>query len=419
MTAGEVFLAPMGSAGDVHPYAGVGRELARRGHRVHLIANSYFEPVARRAGLNFVSAGPKEEYLAVIADPDLWEASASYRLMFEKMLQAMATTYRLIAERFQRGRAVVVAPSANFGARVTQEKLGVPLVSMNVEVNIFRSAEEWPGREVPRTWKAVTVPVRRAIMVAMDKWFFDPNLAPRINAFRAELNLRSPVHYVMRNWLHSPDCVIGLFPEWFSGRYDDWPANLHLTGFPLFDDPDARRMDEADEQFLHNGTPPIVFTFGSAMRAASGLFETAVEVCRRLDRRGVLLTEFADQIPPGLPETVRHITYAPFSTLLPKAAALVHHGGVGTTAQGLRAGVPQLVTPMIFDQPYNAVRLRRLGVGRSIPPARFKPDEAAQELGELLGSAEVAQRCREAARRFGEGADPVRQTCDLIEAAMA
>lgn len=418
MTTGEVFLAPMGSAGDVHPYAGVGRELARRGHRVHLIANSYFEPVARRAGLEFISAGSNEEYLSVIGNPELWEPRKSYRLMFEKMLDAMVTTYQLVAGRLKSSRAVVVAPSANFGARVTQEKLGVPLVSMNVEINIFRSAEEWPGREVPASWARAIVPVRRAIMAAMDRWFFDPSLAPRINAFRAELGLDNPVRQVMRAWLHSPQCVIGLFPEWFSGRYADWPPNLHLTGFPLFDDPGARPIDPADERFLSEGAPPIVFTFGSAMRAARGLFETAVEACRRLERRGVLLTEFADQVPAGLPGSVRHISYAPLSVLLPKAAALVHHGGVGTTAQGLRAGVPQLVTPMIFDQPYNAVRLRRLGVGKSIPPPQFKPEAVAAALRELLGSSGVAGRCRDAARHFAAGADPVKKTGDLIESVM-
>jgi rhamnosyltransferase subunit B len=287
-----------------------------------------------------------------------------------------------------------------------------------VEVNIFRSSEEWPGREIPARWKRAVVPVRRAIMAAMDNWFFDPRIAPRLNAFRAELGLKNPVRRVMREWLHSPQCVIGLFPEWFSGRYPDWPPNLHLTGFPLFDDNEARPIPAVGDEFVNGGPPPIVFTFGSAMRAARGLFEAAVEVCRRLGRRGVLLTEFADQVPASLPDTVRHLSYAPFSALFPRAAALVHHGGVGTTAQGLRAGVPQLVAPMVFDQPYNAVRLQRLGVGLSIPPRKFNPAVAAAALDGLMNSPTVADRCRETAGRFALAPNPMAETCDLIEAAM-
>ena len=101
---------------------------------------------------------------------------------------------------------------------------------------------------------------------------------------------------------------------------------------------------------------------------------------------------------------------------LPRAAALVHHGGIGTLAQALRAGCPQLVMPMAFDQPDNAVRLERLGVGRYLRPSRFTGVAAARELEALLGSEEVARACRDIASRF-EGIDPVTRTCELIEAA--
>ncbi len=417
MRPAEFLLVPIGSAGDVHPYAGVGRELARRGHHVRLIANAYFAPVAQRADLDFVESGPAEEYLRTIADPDLWNPAKSYTLMFEKMLEAMAVSYRLV-EKLADGRKLpLVSPSANLGARVAEESLGLPLVSMNVEVNIFRSVQEWPGRDVPPKWQRAIVPMRRAIMYAMDKWFFDPQLGPRLNEFRAQLGLRQPVRRIMREWIHSPHCVIGLFPEWFSGRFPDWPANLHLTGFPLYDDGTARPLSAEDESFLANGPPPVVFTFGSARRAAAGQFATAVEICRRLNRRGVLLTEFAGQTPASLPDSVRHVSYAPLSQLLPRAAALVHHGGVGTTAQGLRAGIPQLVTPMVFDQPYNAVRLRRLGAGRSLAPEQFTPETATAVLRELLASPEVAARCRETAERMASDADTLSRTCDVIEEA--
>lgn len=113
---------------------------------------------------------------------------------------------------------------------------------------------------------------------------------------------------------------------------------------------------------------------------------------------------------------MRHAEYAPFGSLVPRAAALVHHGGVGTLAQALRAGCPQLVMPMAFDQPDNAVRLERLGVGRYLRPSRFTGMAVARELDALLGSEDVVRACRSVAGRF-VGIDPVAQTCDLIEAA--
>jgi UDP:flavonoid glycosyltransferase YjiC (YdhE family) len=111
---------------------------------------------------------------------------------------------------------------------------------------------------------------------------------------------------------------------------------------------------------------------------------------------------------------VTHSDYAPFSAVLPRAAALVHHGGIGTSAQALAAGRPQLVMPMTFDQPDNAARLQRLGVGRSLPPERFRGAAVARELGALLESAAVTRRCADIARRF-DGIDPVGRTCQVIE----
>jgi UDP:flavonoid glycosyltransferase YjiC (YdhE family) len=105
----------------------------------------------------------------------------------------------------------------------------------------------------------------------------------------------------------------------------------------------------------------------------------------------------------------------PFSQVFPRAAALVFHGGVGTMAQALAAGLPQLVMPMTYDQPDNADRLRRLGVGRSLKPKQFTGPNVARELGALLTDPGVAARAKELANRFPPG-DPTAATCDELEA---
>jgi UDP:flavonoid glycosyltransferase YjiC (YdhE family) len=150
------------------------------------------------------------------------------------------------------------------------------------------------------------------------------------------------------------------------------------------------------------------------MRQGSAYFAAVAAALARLGRRGLLLTPFREQLPATLPPGVAHFDYVPFSQVLPRAAAFVHHGGIGSCAQGLAAGVPQVVMPMAHDQPDNADRLRRLGVSRTLPPKHFRGPELAAVLDELGRDERTAKACREVAERF-RGADALGETCRLIE----
>ena len=168
----------------------------------------------------------------------------------------------------------------------------------------------------------------------------DPLLGPSINELRQELGIESPARGIFRDWNLSPQLVLGLFPEWFAPTQPDWPGQVALTGFPLWDQPEAAGLPVEVDEFLRGGEPPIVFTPGSAMAHGQEFFQAAVEACQSLGRRGILLTKYPQQLPPALPADVRHFSFVPFSQLLPRAAALVHHGGIGSSAQGLAAGLP-------------------------------------------------------------------------------
>jgi len=158
-----------------------------------------------------------------------------------------------------------------------------------------------------------------------------------------------------------------------------------------------------------------VITPGSANRHAAAFFRAAIDAAGRLRRRALLVTGYGDHVPHPLPTHAHHATFAPFSTLFPGVAAVVHHGGIGTCAQGLAAGVPQLVMPMGFDQPDNAARLVRLGVGHVIRPAQFTAPAVAAALDRLLSSAAVADRCAQWRREIC-ASEAAARTCDLIEA---
>jgi UDP:flavonoid glycosyltransferase YjiC (YdhE family) len=252
---------------------------------------------------------------------------------------------------------------------------------------------------------------RRFLFWVGDRFVIDRKIGRPINAFREEHGLQ-PVRRVWNRWLNSPQRAIGLFPEWF-GAAPDWPAQFRQTGFVRYDQGEAAEVPPVVRDFLAAGEPPVVFSFGSAMRVGRPYFEAAVEACRRGGFRGLLLAKGGNQIPGDLPAGVVHADYAPFSRVFPRARAVVHHGGIGTSAQGLAAGVPQLVMPMAFDQVDNAHRLARLGVARVVPPSKFTGAAVADALRDLLSDPRVPAACQECAAKMAT--DPLPKTCQLIE----
>lgn len=409
-----ILMIALGSAGDVHPMVGLSLELKRRGHRVLLVAGAAFDALAERVGLEFIGLGRREEFERVKLDPDLWHPTRSFALVAKKlMIPAMRDVFAIIESHASDGDVIVAAPATSMGARIAQEVLGVPLASVHLQPSMMRSVYENPVFALPDIWSRMPKAVKSFLFAAVDRYWIDPLLTPELNAFRAEFGL-PPVKRMFDGWIHSPDLTVGLFPDWFAPIQPDWPASVHLTGFPLYDEKGSREIPPDLETFLREGEAPVVFTAGSAMAQGEAFFRESLAVCKALRCRGILLAQHAEQIPEELPQGMRHFAYIPFSEVLPRSAALVHHGGIGTTAQALAAGIPQLVTPMTHDQPDNAVRVKRLGVGDYLLPSSYRAKRAAPMLERLLR----APKPRESARRYAHllaGHDAIHETCDLIE----
>jgi UDP:flavonoid glycosyltransferase YjiC (YdhE family) len=208
--------------------------------------------------------------------------------------------------------------------------------------------------------------------------------------------------------------VIGLFPDWFASVQPDWPRNLHLAGFVLHDDSERQPVSAEVQQFLNEGPPPVIFTPGSAAATLRDFFRESVGACLIGGYRAMLVTRYPEQLPNDLPSGVRHFFYLPFSQILPHCAALVYPGGIGTMAQAIKASIPQLVVPHGHDQPDNAYRVKRLGVGQSIYPERYKAKRVARLLRQLLASSEVHGCCAAYANRINS-AEALKMSCDLIE----
>ncbi len=409
----RILIYAMGSAGDVHPFAGIGRALQARGHEVFVITSGYFEDVVRRAGLGFRPMGTIADFERVQADPHLWHPTKALPSIIRN---AVDPSYELILgharELHQPGRTLILASSLGWGALAVRELLGIPVATVHLAPSLFISAHRQPvlhGAPVPQAaprW-----------MKSLQWWaagkVVDSHVLPNLNRFRRAQGL-PPARGMLRHW-HSPDRVIALFPDWFGPPQPDWPAQTRVTGFPLFDETGLRELPPDLEDFLANGEPPVVFTPGSAMSQGREFFRAAVDALKLSGRRGILLSRFTDTIPAELPEGVRHFSYIPFSQVLPRAAALVYHGGVGTCAQALRAGIPHLVQPMAHDQLDTLSRVRDLGVGDGLHPRHFKAQRIAPMLDRLLGDPALKARALEVSKRF-DPAGWMEQTCRLVEA---
>jgi UDP:flavonoid glycosyltransferase YjiC (YdhE family) len=391
----HIIAVALGSYGDVHPVVGVCRALQSRGHSIDFIANPLYEELVLSSGFEFHAVGEADDFLGVTRNPRMWKLRHGARILGEGLiLPYMRPVFENI-RRLRRADSIAIAPATAFGARIAKEALGVRLVTLDLQPVLFRSDFDSPGLPIEPLgpMPAVSKWLRRAVYASADALFFDRVLRRSTNAFRAEFGL-PPVRRLFHHWIHSPDLTLGLFPEWYGEPQPDWPASAATSGFPLFDEGDKRPQPEGLDEFLDAGDPPILFTPGTAMRHAAKFFATSVKACEQLGRRAILLSHFPEQLPQPLPATVRSYDYVPLSRVLPRAAALVYHGGIGTASQALAAGTPHLVVPHSFDQPDNAARLVRLGVGRTIFPMFYTPRRAANRLQWLLETSSVQQSCR-------------------------
>ncbi len=406
-------MTALGSYGDVHPIAGLGGELCRRGHEVSIIANPNFQPVIEGVGAEFIPLGTLDDYQVFAENADVWHPIKGPMLAMELgIVKFLRDLYALIESKYRAAETVLVAHPLDFASRIFQERHQAPLASVILAPLMFRSLHESPklgvllmSNWVPRWFRGLQFWVADKVV--------DRIICPTLNQFRSELGL-TPVRRVFHQWIYSPQLVMGLFPDWFGSIQPDWPRQLRLTGFPLWDQPDGAGLPTEVEEFLRDGEPPIVFTPGSAMAHGQEFFQAAVEACQTLGRRGILLSKYTGHLPNELPAGVQHFGFVPFSQLLSRASAVVHHGGIGSCAQGLAAGLPQLLMPMAYDQPDNAARLKRLGVAQSLSPKQFRGPAVARALDGLLSDPAVDQRCHQWAQQC-DSTTALTMSCELLE----
>jgi len=412
----QVILAPVGSAGDVLPFVAIALRLRERGNRVVMAASGRYRALLDVERIEFVETLDAKAEAAAFDHPNFWRPTRGLRRFTERMvLPSVRPQLAAIEARCERGNTVVVGSSFAFGARIAHERLGVPLVTVHLAPAAMRSLEDTPAVANIPAFPRLPRPIKRLLYWYFDRFVFDPVMCPGLNEMRQGFDL-PPVQRPLQQWMHSPTRIIGLFPPWFAAPAPDWPTQVRLTGFISYDGPRSRPASAGLDRFIAAGDAPVVFTAGTAMSHAEAFFRAAVDACVRLGVRGILMSAVEGQIPAAIPATVRAFAYAPFRELLPRARALVHHGGIGTAARALEAGVPQVIVPMAYDQPDNAARLERLGVADTLSRRRLDGASLAATLRKLLARPNLAAKLSAAARRF-DGDAALDESCRLIEEA--
>jgi UDP:flavonoid glycosyltransferase YjiC (YdhE family) len=414
----RILITTWGSLGDLHPYVALALGFQSRGHEVVLGTGECYRRKIEALGIGFKAVRPD---CAWVADPVFmrWVTHPRWGI-----LRASRVPLACLRESYDDtlaaadGADLLVSNMAAYATGIVAEKTGIPWVSAMHIPTLFFSAYDpplipgFPGFSKslrglgPKFWGPFGRSLNRLASGLGRPW----------HRLRKEIGLPHASGFNPLTESHSPFLHLALFSKWLADKQVDWPAHVVVTGFPWFDADGSPGLPPKLAQFLDDGEPPLVFSLGSAVLADAGPFyHHSLAAAKLMGRRAVLLVRNPQVVLPELPKGVIAFDYAPFSLLFPRAAAIVHHGGIGTTGEAMRSGRPSLIMPCTWDQPDNAFRAARLGIARTIARNRYEPRRVSRELRLLLEDPVYSDRASEIAINVRQE-DGVNAACDAIAA---
>jgi rhamnosyltransferase subunit B len=413
----KVVLATVGSYGDIHPYMAIAMELRARSHHPVIATSELYREKIEAAGLEFAPMRPHlpppEEQNQEVMDNVMNPKSGSGFLLNEMLFPFVREGYEDLLRAIEEADLLLTHPICFAGPLVAQTT-GIPWVSTVLAPVSFFSAYD-PPRPPFWQWMRYMNILGPRFVAAFFRQIKKLYNNEHYEQFRKELGLPDRGNPVFGGQ-HSPTLILALFSALFAQPQPDWPPQARVTGFAFYDGRNELGMPPELTRFLDNGPPPIVFTLGtSAVWVARDFYRESIAAAKILGRRAVLLIgDERNKLPQSLPPEIIAVDYAPFEELLPRACAMVHHGGVGTTSQGLRAGIPTLIVPFAFDQPDNAAHAARLGGSRTLPRAKYRATRIATELDMLLTKRDYTTRANEVGKLLRQESG-ARVASDLIE----
>lgn len=390
----RICLTTFGSFGDLHPVLGIALALRARGHAPLIATSPVYREIVEGEGIAFAPMRPDLDPNDRVLIARIMDRLRGTERLFDELMPHLRDSYEDLAKAAE-GADLIVSHPITFAAPVIAEQRGIPWASMVLSPMSFFSVYDFPVLpplpalvRLSRRSPAVARLLYRASRAATHGWV-EP-----VRSLRRELGLPAGGNPIFEGQ-HSPRLVLALFSRVLADPQEDWPPNVLVTGGVRYDAGPDGDLPAALGEFLDRGDPPLVFTLGSAAVGAAGSFyEESARAALALGRRAVLVAGRYEENKPriALPPSIMVAEYAPYSALFPRAAAIVHQGGIGTLHQALAAGKPMVVVPFAHDQPDNAYRVERLGVARTIYPDDYRADRAARTLGALLEEEQVVRR---------------------------
>ncbi|PSB31532.1 glycosyltransferase [Chlorogloea sp. CCALA 695] len=418
----RIVFATYGSLGDLHPYMAIAVELKQRGHSVAIATSEIYRDRVEAENLDFYPVRPdlpakNTEEAQVAIKQAMDEQKGTEYVLRQLILPYLKDSYNDLVQALPGADLLITNPASVAGALIA-EKTSINWISTVLAPISFLSAYDPPvlGNNISRIELGLfSTPINKLLMYLGKLSIFSWSLP--IQELRAELGL-SPAKDPFFQDQHSPDLVLALFSQVFAQPQTDWYKKTSVTGFPFYDR-QATELSPELLEFIESGSPPIVFTLGSAAVNDAGSFyiESAL-AAKQLGCRAVLIIgeDTRNQLPENLLSAdIVTFSYAPYSKIFPYASVIVHQGGVGTTAEALRSGRPMLVMPYSHDQPDNAARAERLGVARTIKRNKYQAIAVASELKQLLHEPKYAQQAALIGQQI-RSEDGVKVACDRIEA---
>jgi len=415
----RIVLATFGSYGDLNPFLALGLELKKRGHDAVIATAEGYRSDVERTGLGFAPVRPDMDKNDLPLFARALDRVHGPEVIIREMLMPKVRESYEDLERAAAGADLLLSHSLTYAAPVLAEKMNMIWLSVVLQPLMFLSAED-PSVLAPIPWAGSLRPLGAGfhrmlfglLKLAASRW------GNPARALRKELEL-PPSEDPVFDGQYSPYGTLALFSRLFGPPQYDWPENTLACGFPFLDaDIGGRELNPKLEEFLSNGTPPVVFTLGSAaVMIAGDFFTNAVKAVQGYGVRAILLAGPAAKDMTDLPNGIEAYESAPYHALFPRCAAVVHSGGIGTTAQALRAGVPQMIVPFAHDQFDNAARIMRMGVGEGLDGRNPTGRELAATLSRLLDNDSVKRQAFQVGTLI-RAENGIADGCDAIEAAL-